>query len=174
MPSFQRTCETNSTMDTDLTIPRQKAREGYEEFQMPMIVWLSVKTVPTLDVRLRTEMSSVKLKGRRDHVDGRSQGKLDTGMRDAKQASGGMETCTHCVDLSRRGGTRFNQCCGVQCYYLWRARTWLMRWTTRGQVRVRRQTSRRGGCLMARGNSTASNITNYKDKKLLFYSTDPS
>ena len=26
---------------------------------------------------------------------------------------------------------------------------------------------------MARGNSTASNITNYKDKKLLFCSTDP-
>ena len=48
-----------------------------------------------------------------------------------------------------------------------------MRWTTRSQVRVRRQTSRRGGCLMARGNSTASNITNYKGKKLLFCSTDP-
>ena len=76
MPSFQRTCETDSTMDTDLTIPRQKARKSYEESQMPMIVWLSVKTVPTLDVRLRTEMSSVKLNGRKDHVDEGSQRRM--------------------------------------------------------------------------------------------------
>ena len=161
-------------MDTDLTIPRQKARKSYEESQMPMIVWLSVKTVPTLDVRLRTEMSSVKLKGRKDHVDEGSQRRMNAGKRDAKEASGGMETCTHRVGLSQQGETRFNQCCEIQCCCLWRARTWLMRWTTRSQVRVRRQTSRRGGCLMARGNSTASNITNYKGKALLFCSTDPS
>ena len=71
-------------MDTDLTIPRQKARKSYEESQMPMIVWLSVKTVPTLDVRLRTEMSSVKLKGRRDHVDEGSQRGMNAGKRDAR------------------------------------------------------------------------------------------
>ena len=52
--------------ETGQLMPRRKARMGYEEFQKPNIVWLSVKTVPSAGCLAISGMSSVNQGGRKE------------------------------------------------------------------------------------------------------------